>query len=288
MNIGFYAGSFDPFTNGHMHVTEVSSKLFDEVIIGIGINNSKKRRYDVDVMKNAIEAALKAKGLDNVRVISYDNLSVDTAISNGATCFIRGIRNGMDYDFEENLASLNEELSDLDTIYIRAGKLGYISSTMVQELVTYNRDISKYVPKEIAEVIMKARKQMLRCTLYHPKTHSIRTGALVFNSSSQLEVNNLPQTGYIFSALTPEMLNDTVYVTLNLSLSYEDAVFQEEETEVLLFDLKTGIARRCNISWQYTGYYSQFTVSFVDELSLEKYKASAYGKDYIFLKDSKM
>ena len=157
MNIGFYAGSFDPFTNGHMHVTEVSSKLFDEVIIGIGINNSKQRRYDVELMKSAIEAALKAKNLTNVKVISYDNLSVDAAISNGASCFIRGVRNGMDYDFEENLASLNEdeELSDLDTIYIRAGKLGYISSTMVQELVTYNRDISKYVPKEIADVINK-------------------------------------------------------------------------------------------------------------------------------------
>lgn len=122
MNIGFYAGSFDPFTNGHMHVTEISSKLFDEVVIGIGINTSKKRRYDVNVMKNAIEAALKAKGLNNVRVISYDNLSVDAAKENGASYFIRGVRNGMDYDFEENLASLNEELSDLDTIYIRARK----------------------------------------------------------------------------------------------------------------------------------------------------------------------
>lgn len=125
MNIGFYAGSFDPFTNGHMHVTEVSSKLFDEVIIGIGINNSKKRRYDVNIMKSAIEAALKAKGLNNVKVISYDKLSVDAAKENGASYFIRGVRNGMDYDFEENLASLNEELSDLDTIYIRAGKLRF-------------------------------------------------------------------------------------------------------------------------------------------------------------------
>ena len=125
MNIGFYAGSFDPFTNGHMHVTEVSSKLFDEVIIGIGINNSKKRRYDVNFMKSAIEAALKAKGLNNVKVISYDKLSVDAAKENGASYCIRGVRNGMDYDFEENLDSLNEELSDLDTIYIRAGKLRF-------------------------------------------------------------------------------------------------------------------------------------------------------------------
>ncbi len=121
-NIGFYAGSFDPFTNGHLHVVKVSSKLFDEVIIGIGINSNKQRRYDVNVMKNAIEKVLESEGLKNVKVISYDNLSVETALENNATCLIRGIRNDMDYGFEENLAMLNEELSDLDTIYVRARK----------------------------------------------------------------------------------------------------------------------------------------------------------------------
>jgi len=122
MNIGFYAGSFDPFTNGHLHVVEVSSKLFDKVVIGIGINSIKARRYDSSKMKNAIEVVLKNRNLDNVEVISYDNLTVDAALSSGATYFIRGIRNGMDYDYEENLAALNEELEGLDTIYIRARK----------------------------------------------------------------------------------------------------------------------------------------------------------------------
>ncbi len=153
MNIGFYAGSFDPFTNGHLHVVEMSSKLFDEVIIGIGINRGKKRIYSVDLMKKAIEKTLKSYKLNNVKVIAYDELSGDVATKNNATCFIRGIRNGIDYNYEENLACLNEELSNLDTIYIRAGKLGNISSTMVNELVSYKKDISKYVPNEIANVI---------------------------------------------------------------------------------------------------------------------------------------
>lgn len=155
MNIGFYAGSFDPFTKGHLHVVEVSSKLFDEVIIGIGVNLGKTRRYDVELMKQAIEATLKANNLSNVSVVCYDCLSVEAAKINNANCLIRGIRNGMDYDYEENLASLNEELSDLDTIYIRAGKLGHISSTMVQELINYGRNVSKYVPEEVINAIYK-------------------------------------------------------------------------------------------------------------------------------------
>lgn len=157
MNIGFYAGSFDPFTNGHLHVVEVSSKLFDKVIIGIGINSVKKRRYDSNQMKLAIEEVLKNRNLENVEVISYENLTVDAAINNGATYFIRGIRNGMDYDYEENLALLNEELEGLDTIYIRAGKLGYISSTMVQDLITYDRDVNKYIPEEIAKILPSSK-----------------------------------------------------------------------------------------------------------------------------------
>lgn len=153
MQIGFYAGSFDPFTNGHLNVILKSSKLFDKVIIGIGTNLTKKRRFDKDIMKEAIEKVIENEGLKNVIVISYDNLSVDTAVSNNSTFLIRGIRDGIDYNYEENLASLNEELSGLDTIYIRAGSLGNISSSMVMELVRNKKDVSRYVPKEIAKLI---------------------------------------------------------------------------------------------------------------------------------------
>ena len=96
MKIGFYAGSFDPFTNGHLHVIKVSSQIFDKIIIGIGVNTT------------------------NATVITYSNLSVDAAIENNANFLIRGIRNGMDYDYEENIALINEEISSLDTIYVRA------------------------------------------------------------------------------------------------------------------------------------------------------------------------
>ena len=85
MEIGFYAGSFDPFTNGHLHVVEKSAKLFDKVIIGIGVNPDKKRRYDKEIMKNAIEKMIKNRNLTNVSVVCYDNLSVDAALEHHAT-----------------------------------------------------------------------------------------------------------------------------------------------------------------------------------------------------------
>ena len=155
MEIGFYAGSFDPFTNGHLHVIKKCAKLFDKVIVGIGIHATKTRRFDKESMQKAIEQVLVREGLTNVEVITYNNLTVDAAIAHGSTLLVRGIRNGIDYEYEENMASINEEISGLDTVYIRAGNLGNISSSMVMELLTNNRDVSKYLPKEVLELIKK-------------------------------------------------------------------------------------------------------------------------------------
>ncbi|MBR3614845.1 MAG: pantetheine-phosphate adenylyltransferase [Clostridia bacterium] len=153
MNIGFYAGSFSPFTNGHLHVVKEASKLFDNVIIGIGINLRKTPRYEDRLMKEAIEKVLKREELNNVEVIIYKNLSVDAALEKNATFLIRGIRNTMDYEYEEKMALINEEISGLDTIYIRAGEFGNVSSTLVEELLEYGRDVSKFLPLEILELV---------------------------------------------------------------------------------------------------------------------------------------
>lgn len=155
MKIGFYAGSFDPFTNGHLHVVTESAKLFDKVIVGIGIHPNKTRRFDKELMQKAIEQVLIRNNLNNVIVISYDNLSVDVATEYNSTFLVRGIRNGMDYEYEENIASFNEELSGLDTIYIRAGSLGNISSSIVMELLRNNKDVTKYLPEEILALVKK-------------------------------------------------------------------------------------------------------------------------------------
>ena len=155
MNIGFYAGSFDPFTNGHLHVVKEANKLFDKLYIGIGINKDKVRHYKQREMKEVIEKALRREQLNNVEVIIYNNLSADAALEQNATVLIRGIRNTMDYEYEEKMALINEEISGLDTIYIRAGEFGNVSSSLVMELLEYGRDVSKFLPQEVLELVKK-------------------------------------------------------------------------------------------------------------------------------------
>ena len=153
MKVGFYAGSFDPFTIGHLHIVKVASKIFDKVVIGIGINSQKIRRFDKMKMKDAIAKLMKAENLENCEVITFDNLMADVASEYNADFLIRGIRNGIDYDFEENLALMNEEISGIDTIYVRAGAYGAVSSSMVFELLKHNKDVSKYLPAQILDVV---------------------------------------------------------------------------------------------------------------------------------------
>lgn len=155
MKIGLYAGSFDPFTIGHLHIVKVSSKLFDKVIVGIGVNPKKTRRYDKALMREAIESLLKTENINNCEVIIFDGLTADVARDYNANFLIRGVRNGIDYDFEENLALVNEEISGIDTIYVRAGAYGVISSSMVFELIKRNKDVSKYIPEQILSIIKK-------------------------------------------------------------------------------------------------------------------------------------
>lgn len=155
MTVGFYAGSFDPFTNGHLQVVKKACKIFDYVVIGIGTNPDKKRRFDKDAMRAAIIEVMEREGLDEkVEVYVYNStMTIDAALFYRANYLIRGIRNGIDYQYEENIASMNQEVGKIDTIYFRAGELGNVSSSMVMELLKHGKDVSKYLPEPVYNVI---------------------------------------------------------------------------------------------------------------------------------------
>lgn len=153
--VGFYAGSFDPFTNGHLEIVKKTAKCFEKVIIGIGYNTEKTERINKEKMKTAIEEAIKEIGLENVTVTLYSGLTVDEAKKQGADILIRGLRNGTDYQYEENISEMNEKISGMDTCYFRAGELGYLSSSFVMELYNHNKPIDQYVPKQVAMVLQK-------------------------------------------------------------------------------------------------------------------------------------
>ena len=107
------------------------------------------------LMQKAIEETLAQKGITNVVVISFDNLTGDVALEYNATFLVRGIRNGMDYEYEENMAQINQkDICGLDTIYVRAGELGNVSSSLVMELLKHGKDISKYLPESVLKVVL--------------------------------------------------------------------------------------------------------------------------------------
>ena len=151
--IGFYAGSFDPFTNGHLAIVKKASKCFERVVIGIGYNTEKKPRIDKNKMKEAIEKTIKEEKLNNVEVVLYNGLTVDKAKECRCDILIRGLRNGTDYEYEENISAINEKMAKMDTCYFRAGDLGYLSSSVVMEIYSCNKPIDEYVPKAVAELL---------------------------------------------------------------------------------------------------------------------------------------
>lgn len=151
--IGFYAGSFDPFTNGHLAIVKKASKCFEKVIIGIGHNAEKKARIDREKMKEAIEETIKEENLLNVEVVIYEGLTVDKAKQMNSNILIRGLRNGTDYEYEENISAINEKVAGIDTCYFRAGDLGYLSSSIVMELYSNGKEVSNFVPKPIARLL---------------------------------------------------------------------------------------------------------------------------------------
>lgn len=145
-----YAGSFDPFTNGHLYIAEKAAELFDELVIGIAENSNKKRSTDIYEMKDAIREQFKY--YDNVSVVIIDGLVADYCMKKDICYLVRGLRNTSDYLYEENIAKINNEIyPNLRTIYFRADN-DVISSSMVRELNEYGKDISKFVPEEIYKI----------------------------------------------------------------------------------------------------------------------------------------
>ena len=129
--------------------------MFDEVVVGIGINPNKARRFNKEEMKNAIEKTIESEKITNVKVVVYDGYTAHKAKEMGATFLIRGLRNSEDFEAEEELSKANKKLFGMETIYLRTGEFDYVSSTLVFDKLKTKDDISNLVPLEVLKVIKK-------------------------------------------------------------------------------------------------------------------------------------
>ena len=142
----FYAGSFDPFTIGHLSIAYRALEIFGELIIGIGYNESKKNERGVEERIDSIRKIFITH--PNVVVFGYTGLTAEVAKENDATVLVRGVRNSIDFVKEKELADINLKVFGMPTIMIPADPdLSFISSSMVRELSHFGADITKFLPK---------------------------------------------------------------------------------------------------------------------------------------------
>lgn len=145
--IALYPGTFDPFTVGHLSIVERGLQLFDEIIVAIGVNDAKKNHSTIQQRIEHIERVTNK--MQGVRVVSYDNLTVEAAKEYGANFILRGVRTVADYEYERNLAYANRNLTGIETVLLYTlPELSYISSTLVRDLQRHGYDVSQYVPDE--------------------------------------------------------------------------------------------------------------------------------------------
>lgn len=160
MNKVLYPGSFDPITKGHMDIIDQASNLFDEVIVAILVNPSKKTsmftpKERLEIIKQLYESNEK------VRVISGMGAAVDIALLNECKAIVRGLRGLSDYDYEVQLAGVNKDISNnkVNTVCLFADKeYQFISSSMVKEVFNLDKDIEKYVDPIVKEKMLTKRR----------------------------------------------------------------------------------------------------------------------------------
>lgn len=150
--VALYAGSFDPYTNGHHDIVRKAAALFDEVVVMIGVNVNKVRAFDAEAMRAAIQASVDADGL-NARVVLHTGLVTDYCAEQGIRWYVRGLRNGSDFAYEENNAQINRLLNPkLETIYLR-GDEPALSSSMIRELMAFGKPADAFVPGPVADLL---------------------------------------------------------------------------------------------------------------------------------------
>ena len=156
--IAIFPGTFDPPTVGHLEIVNRGLKIFDKIIIAIGVNPQKNSLYEKERRLKWISDMFADK--PNVSAEVYNELTVTFAKKMGACAILRGIRNSLDFEYEKRIDQINHHLfEDIETVYlIPLPETQFVSSTLVREIIKWNGDFSKLVPSNIYEDIISIQK----------------------------------------------------------------------------------------------------------------------------------
>ena len=144
-----FPGSFDPFTAGHLNILNRALTMFDEVVVAVGINQDKRGFFTMDQRMDIVRQA--TRGLEGVRIIKYDNLTIDTCRELGIRHIVRGVRNMLDFENERAIADANRRLApEVETIIIpTAQEFAHISSSAVRDILKHKGDTSLFLPEGV-------------------------------------------------------------------------------------------------------------------------------------------
>ena len=148
MKRALFPGSFDPITLGHYDIINRGIKLFDEVVVAIGVNSEKKYMFSLEERKAFIEKSFENQ--PKVKVVTYEGLTIDFCEKIDAQFILRGLRNPADFEFEKAIAHTNRKLSKIETVFLlTAAKTSYISSSIVRDVIRNNGDYTILVPESV-------------------------------------------------------------------------------------------------------------------------------------------
>jgi pantetheine-phosphate adenylyltransferase len=156
MTSALFSGSFDPVTYGHLDVVRRAARLFDRVVVAIGVHHAKKTTFSAEervAMLRELVADIAEECGAVIEVITFDGLAVEAARRAGASVFVRGVRNSADFDYETQMAGINTILDPgVDTIVFTAHDgVGHIASSLVKQIAELGGDLSALVPPQVAE-----------------------------------------------------------------------------------------------------------------------------------------
>jgi len=141
-------GSFDPPTNGHLDIVGRASALFDEVVVGVGVNKSKNRMFTVEERISMLEEIAKPFG--NVTVSSFSGLLVDYCREHDIRAIVKGLRAVTDFDYELQMAQMNKQLSGVDTLFMSTNpEWSFVASSLVKEIATFGGDVAHLLPESV-------------------------------------------------------------------------------------------------------------------------------------------
>ena len=150
-------GSFDPITFGHLDIIERASSLFDEVVVAVLVNKTKKSLFTVEE-RMAMISEVTAQ-YPNVSVASWSGLLVDYCKENNIQAIVKGLRAVTDFDYELQMSQMNLQLKGVETLFMSTAPAhSFLSSSLVKEIAAYDGDISGYVPAPLVERVISALK----------------------------------------------------------------------------------------------------------------------------------